>query len=209
MEVPSVTLIDLSVYWAKADTISPDWNPRLYHCGAYDPTRDCFPVLSGHNHIIYIPTSSKPIFRFAQHAMYGLWYMSLCQRFNSNTRANFFRASAYLHYIREAFFEEVRNKFYPTPHDSEHQVLPTCNKMTRQWFSNVLFSWAQVTYHTSRISPPGPGWLPPNDWQVSTKFGKYPICAGFLCYGLDYRLGHLVFKHRKRSYHQISLRFFS
>ncbi|KAG2123858.1 hypothetical protein DEU56DRAFT_759888 [Suillus clintonianus] len=77
--------------------------------------------------------------------MYGLWYMSLCSRFNDNTRANFFRGSAYLHFIREAFFEEVRIKFYPPQAESGHQVLPICNKMTRQWFSDVLFSWAQIT----------------------------------------------------------------
>jgi hypothetical protein len=195
MEVfPSVTLMDLSVYWAKAGTMSPDWRPILYHCGAYDPKRDCFPVLRGHHHVLYIPATSKPIFRFEQHAMYGLWYMSLCPRFNDNTRANFFRGSAYLHYIREAFFDEVRIKFYHAPDDSGRQVLPTCNKMTRQWFSDVLFSWAHVTYHTGRISPPGPGWEPPNDGQVSIKFGKCPICFGFLRYKLDHRLGHLVCK---------------
>ncbi|KAG1890709.1 uncharacterized protein F5891DRAFT_986806 [Suillus fuscotomentosus] len=77
--------------------------------------------------------------------MYGLWYMSLCQRFSEGTRGKFFRGSAYMHHIREAFFEEVRSKFYPPPDNSGRQVLPTSNKMTRQWFSDVLFSWALIT----------------------------------------------------------------
>jgi hypothetical protein len=187
-----VNLIDLSIHWVDAGSMSQGWRPTLYHCGAYDSTRDCFPVLRDHHHIIYIPATSKPVFRFLQHAMYGLWYMSLCPRFNTNTKANFFRGSAYLHFIRQAFFTEVQDKFYPPADGSMRQVLPTCNKMTRQWFSGVLFSWALITYHTGRICPPASDWLPPDDGPVSVKFGKCYICfwiSGLLTRSQTGRLG--------------------
>ncbi|KAG1838462.1 hypothetical protein DFJ58DRAFT_733835 [Suillus subalutaceus] len=173
--VPSLKLIDLNYHWNKAGEMAKDkyWEPELYHCGAYERSLDCFPVLRSHSYIIYIPASSKPIFRFLQHAMYALWYMSLSGRFNEYTRSNFFRGSVYLHLLREAFFDEVREKFYGSSDHSQGQGAPTCNKMTRQWFSSVLFSWAQATYHNRRISPPDSNWLPPkpkNGQTVSTIF---------------------------------------
>lgn len=182
MEVSlSVTLMDLRSYWKYAATSSPGWRPKLFHCGAYDQKRDCFPVLRDHSHIIYIPATSKPIFRFLQHAMYALWFMSLCPRFSDTTKANLVRGSAYLHLLRVAFFKEVRHKFYPHADGTRRQVLPTCNRMTRQWFSSVLFSWGQITYHTGKISPSPDDWVPPNDFPVSVKFGKCPpICSDFL-----------------------------
>lgn len=181
MEVSvSIALMNLRVYWDHAANSSPGWHPKLFHCGAYDPTRGCFPVLHDHSHIIYIPTTSKPIFRFLQHAMYALWFMSLCPRFSNNNKKNLVRGSAYLHLICQAFFKEICHKFYP-PEVTRHQALPTYNKITRQWFSSVLFSWGQITYHTGRISPPDDDWVPPDDCPVSVKFGKCPpICSDFL-----------------------------
>ncbi|KAG1771570.1 hypothetical protein EV702DRAFT_1201884 [Suillus placidus] len=161
--VPSLKLLDLNDHWDKAgDMQKVDWRPELYHCGTYDRIADRFPVLRSHHHIIYIPTSSKPIFRFLQHAMYALWYMSLSERFNQYTRSNFYRGSAYLHLLREAFFNEVRENFYRSPDHRQVQDVPACTKMSRQWFSSILFSWAQATYHNCKISPPDSTWLPPN-----------------------------------------------
>ncbi|KAG2081869.1 hypothetical protein BD769DRAFT_1683595 [Suillus cothurnatus] len=189
--VPSVKMVELNHYWIKAGAIPRDWQPQFYHCGAYNQTMDSFPVLRSHHHIIYIPASSKPLCRFLQHAMYALWYLSLCKRFNEQTRANFHRGSAYLHHLREAFFHEVREKFYASTDDAKStdgdqpmdddqpiddylsmyddhideedpQEMPACNKMTRQWFSSILFSWAQAIYHTHKLSPPDSTWLPPN-----------------------------------------------
>jgi hypothetical protein len=177
--------------------MSKNWYPVLYHCGAYDPAVDSFPVLRSHHHVIFIPASSKPIFRFMQHALYSLWYMSFSERFSPPTRANFFRGSVYLHHLREAFFKEVQDQFYPSPYNSRCQATPTSNKMTRQWFSSILFSWAQVTYYTGRICPPKPSWMPPplpNNQPVSTNFGECPICAVFLRYQPEHRLVNLVLK---------------
>ncbi|KAG2335748.1 hypothetical protein BDR05DRAFT_971464 [Suillus weaverae] len=172
--VPSLKLLDLNYHWNKAGEMQKvDWRPELYHCGTYDQFGDRFPVLRSHHHIIYIPASSKPIFRFLQHAMYALWYMSLSERFNQYTRSNFYRGSVYLHLLREAFFDEVRENFYRSSERHQIQDVPVCTKMSRQWFSSVLFSWAQATYYNCRISPPDSTWLPPNPQNgesVSTIF---------------------------------------
>jgi hypothetical protein len=222
--VPSVKMVELNHYWIKAGAIPRDWQPQFYHCGAYNQTMDSFPVLRSHHHIIYIPASSKPLCRFLQHAMYALWYLSLCKRFNEQTRANFHRGSAYLHHLREAFFHEVREKFYASTDDAKStdgdqpmdddqpiddylsmyddhideedpQEMPACNKMTRQWFSSILFSWAQAIYHTHKLSPPDSTWLPPNpeiDQTSPTLFGERYICPVSLCYECNHRLGKLV-----------------
>ncbi|KAG2353213.1 hypothetical protein BDR07DRAFT_1383382 [Suillus spraguei] len=156
----SVKFLNLRDYWVKGGDMPRGWCPQLYHCGVYDPSLDGFPVLRSHHHIIYIPALSKPIFRFLQHAMYCLWYLSLSERFTPKTQANFWQASAYLHLLREGFFEEG-------------QAIPTSNKMTRQWFSSVLFSWGLVMFHSGKISPPDSTWLLPtneNGQPLPTKF---------------------------------------
>ncbi|KAG2045842.1 hypothetical protein BDR06DRAFT_319234 [Suillus hirtellus] len=176
--VPSVNIVDLNHYWQKAGAMPEEWRPEFYHCGAYDESMDSFPVLRSHRHIIYIPASSKPLCRFLQHTMYALWYLSLGKRFDDQTKANFRGASAYLHHLREAFFDEVREKFYSStddvhPMDEDHpmgddqptdddprQEMPTCTRMTRQWFSSVLFSWGLAIYETHQICPPDSNWKP-------------------------------------------------
>jgi hypothetical protein len=212
METPSLKILDLNHYWNEANEIRTVWEPGFYHCGPYDEKHDWFPVLRSHSHIIYIPTLSKPILRFLQHAMYALFRMSHSERFSEYTRSNFLRGSKYLHLLREAFFKEVREKFYRSTDRSEIQETPACNKMTRQWFSSVLFSWAQVTYYNCRISPPAPTWLPPKptDGQtLSTKFGKHLICSACSCYGQKHRLGRLVEVAGNRSDYSISIRCFA
>jgi hypothetical protein len=167
--------IDLNHFWTQANETPNNWRPVLYHCGAYDQRRDCFPVLRSHTHVIHIPATSKPIFRFLQHGMYALWYMSLSERFNDFTRTNFRRASAYMDALRHAFFSEVLEKFYAPQTQLHAQALPTSNKMSRLWFSSILFSWAQAIFHTYQITPPSSDWLPPTSDQttMSMVFGEY------------------------------------
>ncbi|KAG1860107.1 hypothetical protein F4604DRAFT_1684482 [Suillus subluteus] len=92
--------------------------------------------------------------------MYALWYISLSRHFNEQTREKLFQGSVYLHHLRKAFFDEVWEKFYPPTNLHRVQEMPTSNKMTHQWFSSILFSWAQATYHICKISPPDSTWLP-------------------------------------------------
>lgn len=194
--VPSVRLLDLNNFWEKAGKLRKGWCPAQYHCGAYDPSLDGFPVLRSHHHIIYIPASSKPDLRFLQHAMYALWYMSYSKRFSKATRATLLRGSGYMHFLREAFFDEVRDQFYPSLGDSRSQDIPSCNRMTRQWVSSILFSWAQVTYHSCNIAPPKPPWSPKKangePQTVSVILGEYPIFSAHLHYEQERRLGRLV-----------------
>ena len=205
--------IDLNHYWNRAGAMPEGWTPEFYHCGPYNQSMDSFPVMRSHHHIIYIPASSKPIFRFLQHAMYAMWYLSHCERLSEATKRNMCRASGYLHFLREAFFDEVRAEFYPShPVHYESQELPTCDKMTRQWFSSVLFSWGQAIYHTNKMTPPGPSWSPPqsqNVQSVSTEFGEpLNFCFPPLWMGA-HRLGTLVNITRNRSYPSIAVRFYA
>ncbi|KAG2362866.1 hypothetical protein BDR07DRAFT_1484226 [Suillus spraguei] len=92
--------------------------------------------------------------------------MSLSERFSVRTRSQFFQASAYLHLLREGFFDEVREKFYRPTDQHPGQQIPSSNKMSRQWISNILFSWSQAIYHQKKISPPDSTWSPPTQSEI-------------------------------------------
>lgn len=167
-------LIDLQTYWNrfKDSDFESDWRPQLYCCGPYNNNIKAFPVRLYDKHILYIPASDKPLFRFLNHMLYCCWTISLSERVGDFSRKGFQRVARYLDLLRSEFFQEVLQEFYPPNTKLPAHVPTVTNQLRRDWKSDILWSWIFQTHATG-------GRLVPADHIQLNELKNNPFPEGF------------------------------